>query len=141
MEAEKDEFLNRTSMTLKLGPVQEQCYEKSEKFIFPRIPKFLKVSFHLRPKLCGPEIYSVTLRTFCCFVDTVNFTMSSIEIGNGHKEFLILTSCAGSRAICPRPTRPIYAALCGPPPVHSPHALRLRRLTRLASNSCGRHEY
>jgi len=32
----------------------------------------------------------------------------------------------------------LYAGRCGPAAAHS---LRLRRPARLASNSCGRHEY
>jgi len=47
-----------------------------------------------------------------------------------------LTSCRRAAAtICPRP---LYAGRCGPA---AAHPLRLRRPARLASNSCGRHEY
>jgi len=44
------------------------------------------------------------------------------------------TSCAGSRAICPGPAH-------GAAQLQPIHALRLRRPARLASSSCGRHEY
>ena len=36
---------------------------------------------------------------------------------------------------------PLYAARCGPAPAHTRLMLGLRRPARLASSSCGRHEY
>jgi len=36
---------------------------------------------------------------------------------------------------------PLYAAPCGPAPAHTRLTLRLRRPARLASSSCGLHEY
>jgi len=41
----------------------------------------------------------------------------------------------------PRYAPPLYAARCGPTPAHTRLTPGLRRPARLASSSCGRHEY
>ena len=48
---------------------------------------------------------------------------------------IIIISCARGDTICPRP---LYGGRYGPA---AAHPFRLRRPARLASNSCGLHEY
>jgi len=52
---------------------------------------------------------------------------------NGRREAHVTSSARGDNM-----PRPLYAGRCGPA---ATHPLRLRRPARIASSSCGRHEY
>jgi len=74
--------------------------------------------------------------TICTDFQEFNFYITAVQPDTFvERHSARLASCARGDTICPRP---LYAGRCGPAAAHT---LRLRRLVRLASSSCGRHEY